>query len=449
MARTVRDAALESRTARSRLKANGQPYYRGLEPGLHLGYRKPRAGAGKWLARHNVEGKYSYHPLGTADDFGDPDGTIILSYKQAQDAARKILAEQAGRGVGTVGDAVETYIRSLEAEGRARTSMAVLRCSANAHILPTLGHIELAKLTSEQLGRWRNELARRPARVRTRSGEPQRHRERSDDADVGRARRASANRIRAMLFRALNLAYEHGNVASDQAWRRVKSFKGVAKARVRYLSVAEGKRLINATRPEFRPLLQAALLTGARYGQLTQLVVSDLNVDAGTLRLRTRKGDGSERVYHVHLTGEALGFFQATCAGRRGSDLIFARIDGRSWGKSQQQALMQEASERAGISPAVNFHATRHTFASLAVMNGAPLLVVAQALGHTDTRQIEKLYGHLAPSYAAEAIRKAAPRYGIKPGNVQPMPALHRGKSTSRPRWWFTSSRPEPRHPSG
>ena len=82
---------------------------------------------------------------------------------------------------------------------------------------------------------------------------------------------------------------------------------------------------------------------------------------------------------------------------------------------------MREASERAGISPAVNFHATRHTFASHAVMNGAPLLVVAQALGHADTRQIEKHYGHLAPSYAADAIRKAAPRYGIVLGNIQPL----------------------------
>ena len=418
MARTIRDAALETRTARDRLKPNGQPYYRGLEPGLHLGYRKPRTGAGKWLARLNVEGKYSYHPLGTADDFSDPDGTIILSYKQAQDAARKV---QVGRGIGTVGDAVEAYIRSLEAEGRAQTSLAVLRCSANAHILPALGHVELAKLTSEQLQRWRDALARQPARVRTRSGEPQRHRARSDDADVSRARRASANRIRTMLFRALNLAYEQGHVESDQAWRRVKSFKGVTKARLRYLTIAESKRLINAADPEFRPLLQGALLTGARYGQLAQLVVSDFNPDAGTVRMRTRKGDGSERIYHVHLTDAAREFVQAVCAGRRSNDLIFTRADGRSWGKSQQQALMREASERAGIVPALNFHATRHTFASHAVMNGAPLLVVAQALGHTDTRQIEKHYGHLAPSYAADAIRKAAPTYGIKSANVRPL----------------------------
>ena len=418
MARTIRDAALETRAARSRLKPNGQPYYRGLEPGLHLGYRKPRAGAGKWLARLNVEGKYNYHPLGTADDFSDPDGAIILSYKQAQDAARKV---QVGRGIGTVGDAVEAYIRSLEAEGRAQTSLAVLRCSANAHILPALGHVELAKLTSEQLQRWRDDLARKSAHVRTRSGEPQRHRARSDDTDVSRARRASANRVRAMLFRALNLAYEHGHVASDQAWRRVKPFKGVTKARLRYLTMAEAKRLINAACPEFRPLVQAALLTGARYGSLGQLTASDLSLDAGTLRLRTRKGDGSERVFHVHLTDEAWEFFQAACAGRRGNDLIFTRTDGRSWGKSQQQALMREASERAGIAPAVNFHATRHTFASHAVMNGAPLLVVAQALGHMGTTMVEKHYGHLAPSYAADAIRKAAPRYGIRPGNVRPL----------------------------
>ena len=37
------------------LKARAKPHYRSLEPGtLHLGYRKPLSGAGKWLARHYV-----------------------------------------------------------------------------------------------------------------------------------------------------------------------------------------------------------------------------------------------------------------------------------------------------------------------------------------------------------------------------------------------------------
>ena len=40
MPRKMRDAALETRTARSRLKVAHKPYFRLIEPGLHLGYRK-------------------------------------------------------------------------------------------------------------------------------------------------------------------------------------------------------------------------------------------------------------------------------------------------------------------------------------------------------------------------------------------------------------------------
>ena len=55
-----------------------------------------------------------------------------------------------------------------------------------------------------------------------------------------------------------------------------------------------------------------------------------------------------------------------------------------------------------------------HTWASHAVMNGVPLMVVAKNLGHADTRMVEKHYGHLAPSYIVDAIRAGAPRYGGK-----------------------------------
>jgi integrase len=63
----------------------------------------------------------------------------------------------------------------------------------------------------------------------------------------------------------------------------------------------------------------------------------------------------------------------------------------------------------------------RHTWASLAVMNGAPLMVLARNLGHSDTRMVERHYGHLAPSYVADAIRAAAPRFGIALSNVVPI----------------------------
>jgi hypothetical protein len=56
-------------------------------------------------------------------------------------------------------------------------------------------------------------------------------------------------------------------------------------------------------------------------------------------------------------------------------------------------------------------------WASLAVMAGMPLMVVARNLGHVNTCMVEKHYGHLSVSYVTEAIRAGAPRYGAEPTN--------------------------------
>ena len=64
MARTVRDAKLETRTARAALKPSGKPYYRAIEEGLHLGYRKGQTG-GKWVMRRYVGGQsYTLETIG-------------------------------------------------------------------------------------------------------------------------------------------------------------------------------------------------------------------------------------------------------------------------------------------------------------------------------------------------------------------------------------------------
>ena len=87
----------------------------------------------------------------------------------------------------------------------------------------------------------------------------------------------------------------------------------------------------------------------------------------------------------------------------------------KQWGKSHQSRPMAEAVKRAKIKPAIGFHTLRHTWASLSVMAGMPLLLVARNLGHRDTRMCERHYAHLSPSYEAESIRKHAPTFGFKP----------------------------------
>jgi hypothetical protein len=92
--RKVRDSNLETRTARSRLPVRHKPYFRLIEPGLHLGYRKLTSGPGTWLVRRYAgEGRYTTENLRTADgafvladDFETADGERILTFAQAQQA---------------------------------------------------------------------------------------------------------------------------------------------------------------------------------------------------------------------------------------------------------------------------------------------------------------------------------------------------------------------------
>lgn len=80
---------------------------------------------------------------------------------------------------------------------------------------------------------------------------------------------------------------------------------------------------------------------------------------------------------------------------------------------------MQEACKRAKIAPPVGFHGLRHSYASAAIRNHVPLLVLASNLGHVDTRMIERTYGHLIESDRKRALREGIPDLGDwSPDNV-------------------------------
>lgn len=423
MARTIRDRTIDTKEARGRLTGRGKPYYRLIEEGLHLGYRKPRgrrgkpAGAGKWILRH-YEGAQSYTvtTIGVADDFSDADGVAVLSFKQAQDKARAAHVQrahdEAGSGPLTVRTVMASYVEYLEAH---RKTANDVRHRAAAHINPTLGDVEIAALTTEMIRKWHLALAKTPARVRSERGQPQQHRALDpDNAEALRGRRASANRVLGMLKAACNRAFRDDRVASDKAWRRVKPFENVDRARLRFLTIAEAKRLINACDPEFRPLVQAALATGCRYGELCRMQVADFDPDTGTVAIHTSKSGKSR---HVILTNEGIALFTQLAAGRTGSEVLFRRSNGNAFGKSDQARPMAEAVAKAKL-PSISFHGLRHSWASLSVMAGMPLLIVAKNLGHADTAMVQQHYGHMSQSYEQDQIREHAPQFGFKPSNV-------------------------------
>jgi integrase len=418
MARTVRNPKLDTRSARAKLPTRKAPYWTAVSPGCALGYRKGIKG-GTWLAKVVRDGVRKELAIAPADDVLDAGGGV-LSFAEAQATARawfvkveKDSNDEDGRnGPYTVRQCVEDYLGWLSAH---RKSAAGSRNYAEVHILPELGHLEVGRLTTSRIRTWHKTLAETPARLRTRQGEPPRYRPLPTDADGKRARKATANRVLTILKAALNHAYHNGRAVSDDAWRRVRPFREVDAARLRYLSRDECRRLLNACPEDFRGLVRGALFSGCRYGELIRCCVEDINGDAGTLLIREAK---SGRPRHVPLDAEARAFFATLCAGRRPSERLFVRANGAPWGKAHQIRPMAEASQAARLEPAANFHCLRHTWASHRVMAGAPLIVVAQVLGHSDSRMVEKHYGHLARSYVQEVIERTALGIGLDEQSV-------------------------------
>jgi integrase len=165
-------------------------------------------------------------------------------------------------------------------------------------------------------------------------------------------------------------------------------------------------------------LVNAALLTGARYGELGRLRVGDFNPDSGTVFIGQSKSGKSR---HVVLADEGQRFFTQITIGRVTDEKMLRHDDGSAWRNAHQTRPMRDACTAAKIKPA-GFHVLRHTSAWHYVMAGVSLPVIARNLGHADTRMTEKHYAHLAPSFVAEQIRRFAPTFGtVEPSTVLPI----------------------------
>ncbi|MCA0201026.1 MAG: site-specific integrase [Proteobacteria bacterium] len=425
MARTVRDAKIDSRSARAKLPVQKSVFWVTISRGFAMGYRKGAKG-GVWLVKLVRDGDRAEQTLGSADDALDPDGKNILDYSQAQDEARKWLKtyelKKDGEPV-THNYSVENALDDYFADYKRRSNKATkdLQSRINGQIKPALGKLLLSKLTKKRLRDWHAGVADAGARLRTskktekKAEQKFREFDTTDDEQV-RKRRASANRLLTILKAALNFAVAEGKFETDEAWRHVKPFKDVDIPKIRYLTLKQCETLIDNTQAGFRPLVQAALLTGCRYGELIALNVEEYDDLNKTLFIRRSKSGKSR---HVILTDEGAAFFRATVGDRPGDERMFKREDGHAWGKSHQHRPMKDACKEAKIKPAVSFHVLRHTYASHLVMGGASLQVVAANLGHADTRVTERHYAHLDPTHVTNVIRAKMPKMNIRAGNLK------------------------------
>jgi len=406
MARSFTLSKLRTRTSRRSIPAAEKPQacYATLSKGLALGYRKGFKG-GTWIARRHEGGtKYSFEALGIADDSLEDVG---ITFEAAQQLARQWFKRRAAEVAGdiltgpySVAEAMEDYIADYQKRGG--KDVAGARNTINAHVVPTVGSLELTKLTHSHVKQWFDNVTSAAPRLFTAKGKEQAYREVDPkDAGVTRKRKASANRILGVFRAGLNHAHIEGRVSSKAAWERVRPHKSVDVVKLQFLSVQEAKLLIQACPSDFSVLVQGALYTGCRYGELTDMRVDAFRADSKTLLIPDSK---SGRPRFVFLNDDGVKFFRDLTDNRKRNHLMFVRADGQRW-NGGQKPLMDAAVKAAGLHAGVTFHTLRHTHASWLAAKGVTEAALARQLGHTST-QMTKRYSHFSDSHMLETAQR-------------------------------------------
>src|SRR6516164_5333265 len=158
MARKVSFSALESRSARLRLKVRRRPDSGpSLARGISLMYRRNKTNGSWVLKASDGHGAYWTKGFALADDYEDSDGKSVLTFYQAQDAAKKLARGEDGSAETapiTVDGALKAYERDLEARGAEVFNARHPR----GHLTSTLLAKPVALLTATELRRWRDGL---------------------------------------------------------------------------------------------------------------------------------------------------------------------------------------------------------------------------------------------------------------------------------------------------
>lgn len=172
------------------------------------------------------------------------------------------------------------------------------------------------------------------------------------------------------------------------------------------------------------------LLSGLRRAELLGLRWQDVDMDAQVIHIvqtsnyvsgrgtyvGTPKTEGSDRFLKVSRTAILILLeykaWQDEQRERAGDawegdpedDRIFTNELGRPMFPTSLTQWMGKFVKRTGL-PSSSVHSLRHTYASLLVADGTPLVVVSGNLGHTQTSTTSDIYSHVIASAEARAAQ--------------------------------------------
>jgi integrase len=419
MARKVSFSALESRSARLRLKIRRKPYSGPtLARGISLMYRRNKTN-GTWVLKaSNGHGAYWTKGFGLADDFEESDGKNVLTFYQAQDTAKRLARGDGDADSDTAPLNVDAALKDYKRDLEARSANPYNADWPRQHLTKALLARPVTLLAANELKKWR-------------------------DSMLDKLAPATINRLCRCLGAALELAAKHDNerIKNRSAWEiGLACLPGAQEPRNVILSDDEVRAFVaNAYMLEdgFGLIIDVLAVTGARPSQVVRLRVDDLQdhpVRPKLMMPKSGKGGGRNRSqkklerYSVPITVQLAARLRAAAKGRDARAPLLLHSDGTPWDKNpgqQYHHLVAKVVAVIGLDPAeVTAYALRHSSIVRMLLQNVPIRLVA-SLHNTSVAMIEKTYSKFITEHSDEISRTGLLLQYEEPamaaGNVVPL----------------------------
>lgn len=291
---------------------------------------------------------------------------------------------------------LEQWLEDKQTRVKQQT-IGTYRWLVELHILPTLGHVELTQLTPMMIQQLYNRLTKEKSL--------------SDE---------NIQKVHTLINDSLKKAERWGLIQKNPA-SLVDRPKAVKKE-IKVWNLEQVKLFLkNAdlnARYFIAPLL--GLTTGMRIGEILGLRWKDVDLERGFIRVtQTLSSDGKELMPYtktasgtrtIDLPPETISYLEMhkkRIDKERKSplyhdlDLVVCTEFGTPTNKSNIRRFFNAQINKLGL-PKIRFHDTRHTHATLLLIQGVNPKIVSERLGHADVRISLDTYSHLLPSMQKE-----------------------------------------------
>jgi integrase len=287
----------------------------------------------------------------------------------------------------TVAELCDIYFERGASMKKAST-IATDRGRVERHIKPLLGKLKVSQVTKHEVREFINDVAAGKTARDVRTGLRGRV--------IVTGGKGTATRTAGLLSGIFAFAVDAGYLDTNPV-HGVAKFKG--KKNERFLSLSEIQTIGGVlsemegegVNPKALSIIRLLALTGARRGEIVNLKRSEVDLDSRTLRLADSK-TGQKNIPLNRAAIEILSRIIAEDQPKRSAYLFPAEAgDGPYNGVPK---VWQAVRNRIG-DPTLRLHDLRHSFASLAVSQGASLPMIGALLGHANSATTQR-YAHLS-----------------------------------------------------